>query len=127
LPRGHEEVKSSMHANIDGFKASMENGVDVIKFNQNNLKTGSRTISLTGENLMTLVCKNKKKVMGFSKEQYDMSEMTRVQKGETPDPDSNSKFDLGTATLRNHADKNKSSKDMRDGGLCFSLIFPDRR
>lgn len=51
-----------MHANIDGFKKEMEVGVDVIKFNQKNLQTGSRTISLTGDNLMTLVCKNKKKV-----------------------------------------------------------------
>jgi myosin heavy subunit len=126
LPRGHEEVKSSMHANIDGFKKAMEEGVDVIKFNQNNTKTGSRTISLTGENLMTLVCKNKKKVMGFSKEQYDMKEMTRVQRGEAPDPEGRGKFDLGTATLRNHADKNDNSRTMRDGGLCFSLIFPDR-
>jgi len=54
-----------MHANIDGFKKEMEVGVDVIKFNQKNLQTGSRTISLTGENLMTLVCKNKKKVTMF--------------------------------------------------------------
>jgi hypothetical protein len=66
LPRGHEEVKSSMHANIDGFRLEMGKGVDVIKFNQSNAQTGSRNILLEGEGQMTLVCKNKKKMMGFS-------------------------------------------------------------
>jgi len=115
-----------MHANIDGFKQAMNDGVDVIKFNQKNTQTGSRTISLAGENLMTLVCKNKKKVMGFSKEQYDMKALVRVHKGELPDPDGGGKFDLGTSTLRHHTERTESARAMRDSGLCFSLIFPDR-
>ena len=35
----------------------------------------------------TLVCKNKKKLMGFSKESYELGDLLRVQKGELPDPD----------------------------------------
>ena len=126
LPRGHEEVKSSMHANIDGFKAELKTGVDVIKFNQKNAQTGSRTISLSGPDMNTLVVVNKKKMMGFSKEQYDMTTIVAVRKGELPDPDAKGKFDLGTETLRMHADKSEAARAMRDAGTCFSLVFPER-
>jgi hypothetical protein len=127
LPRGHEEVKSSMHANIDGFREQMLKGVDVIKFNQGNLQTGSRTLQLNDE-FDTLTCKNKKKIMGFSKEQYDMATLVRVQKGELPDAslELDGKWTLGTATLRSHVQKG-TAKAMVESGLCFSLIFPDRR
>lgn len=71
----------------------------MIKFNAGNAATGGRSISLTGRseanaaaagaatNCATLVCKNKKKLMGFSKEAYELGDLLRVQKGELPDPD----------------------------------------
>jgi hypothetical protein len=67
--------------------------VDVIKFNAGNLNTGGRSISLAegGGSVATLVCKNKKKLMGFSKEQYELGDLLRVQKGELPDPDGQNK------------------------------------
>jgi hypothetical protein len=68
--------------------------VDVIKFNAGNTATGGRSISLIGAEAAlngaaaaTLVCKNKKKLMGFSKESYELGDLLRVQKGELPDPD----------------------------------------
>ncbi len=126
LPRGHEEVKSSMHANIDGFRKELQSGVEVVKLNKKDMKTGSRVISLTGENLSELICKNKKKLMGFSKESYDLTQLLRVQLGEATDPDGASKWDMGTPTLRQHCVKNENVKEMQTGGLCFSLIFPER-
>jgi hypothetical protein len=126
LPRGHEEVKSSMHANIDGFRKELQKGVEVVKLNKKDMKTGSRVLSISGENLTTLVCKNKKKLMGFSKEMYDLTQLERVQFGESPDPDGQTKWDMGTPTLRQHAEKNELVKQMQAGGQCFSLIFPER-
>ena len=66
----------------------------MIKFNAGNLATGGRSISLAeggSGTVATLVCKNKKKLMGFSKEQYELGDLLRVQKGELPDPDGKNK------------------------------------
>lgn len=128
----------------------MSKGMGVVKLNKSNFHTRALRLSLGGGegDEPMLLCMRK---LCSSQEQLDLKAIirvayttttsrfqpmafnnlrisqtlfrTQVQRGELPNPDDQL---LGTATLRAHAEASTRARVMRDGGLCFSLVFPDR-